>query len=384
MKKFSVNLKSYFDRTDKVFWFISISISIYSLLLLLSVSRNSNFSYFKTQLVSVIVGYIGAYLITKSDYRVIANYWYIVAGICLFLIVCTFVFGTSVTGNSGVDAKAWIKLPGGVTFQPSELAKIGFIITFSKHLSEVKDKDELKSIKQLAFLGMHAIVPIALTHLQGDDGAAIIFSFMFLFMAFAAGVQLRYFVGLFVAGVVSIPFLWNYVLADYQKQRLLSQLNPESDPLGIGFQQSQGKLSIGSGKIFGQGLFHGPRVGYGSVPIQQSDFIFSVAGEELGFIGCIIIVLLLLAMFLRTLKIAFDSSDNMGSYMCFGFLGMVVSQTVFNLGMCLGLLPVIGVTLPFFSAGGSSAACLYLGLGLVQSVYMQRYDDNLAHREKHE
>ena len=257
MKKFSINLKSYFQRTDIVFWVISISISIYSLLLLLSVSRNSNFSYFKTQLISIIIGYIGAYLITRSDYRFLAKYWYFVAGICLILIICTFVFGTSVTGNSGVDAKAWIKLPGGITFQPSELAKIGFIITFSKHLSYIKEKEELKSIKQIVFLGMHAMVPIVLTHFQGDDGAAIIFSFIFIFMEFSAGVQLRYFVGLFVAGVVSVPFLWNYVLADYQKQRLLSQLNPESDPLGVGFQQIQGKLSIGSGKIFGQGLFQG-------------------------------------------------------------------------------------------------------------------------------
>ena len=119
-------------------------------------------------------------------------------------------------------------------------------------------------------------------------------------------------------------------------------------------------------------------MGYGSVPIQQSDFIFSVVGEELGFVGCILVIALLTAMFVRTLQIAYKSSDDIGTYVCFGFFGMVFSQTVFNLGMCLSLLPVMGVTLPFFSAGGSSAACLYLGVGLVQSVFMQKNDNNVV------
>ncbi len=378
MKRLYAHIKDYFYRTDKTFWVVSLIISIYSLSLIASVSRNSDFGYFKTQLVSIIVGYIGAFFLTKSDYRIISKYWYVVAGVCIFLIFCTFLFGSSVTGNSGVDAKAWIKLPGGITFQPSELAKIGFMITFSKHLAIVKEKNELKYFSKVAMLGLHALIPIALVHLQGDDGAAVIFFFMFLSMTFAAGVQLRYFAGVFAAIILSIPILWNYVFAEYQRQRLITQLNPEADSLGMGFQQIQGKLSIGSGKIFGQGLFNGPRVNAGSVPIQQSDFIFSVAGEELGFVGCFLIILLLAALLFRTLKIAYNASDNMGSYICFGFFGMIVSQTIFNLGMCLSLLPVMGVTLPFFSAGGSSAACLYLGLGLVQSVYMQKDDEEFA------
>ena len=383
-KKFSFYLKGYFERTDRIFWIISVTISIYSLLLIASVSRNSNFGYFKVQLFSIILGYLGAFLITKSDYRFLCKYWHIAAGICIFLILCTFLFGSSVTGDSGVDAKAWIKLPGGITFQPSELAKIGFIITFSKHLSILKENGELKYFGKVALLGVHALVPMLLTHLQGDDGAAVIFFCMFLVMSFAAGVQLRYFAGIFVSGCLFIPILWKYVLAEYQKQRLLSQLNPDADPLGMGFQQIQGKLSIGSGKIFGQGLFHGPRVGYGTVPIQQSDFIFSVAGEELGFIGCLLVIALIVALLFRTLKIAYKSSDYLGSYICFGFFGMIVSQAIFNLGMCLSLLPVMGVTLPFFSSGGSSAACLYLGLGLVQSVFMQKHDEAMVETYENE
>ena len=377
MAKISYKIKDYFSRTDKILWAISISMSIYSLLLLLSVSRTSNFGYFKTQFLAIALGYIGAFVITKSDYRILARHYIIVAAVCIALLLCTLVFGTAVTGNSGIDAKAWIKLPGGVSFQPSELAKIGFMLTFSKHISVIKERGELKSFLNVALLGAHALVPIALTHLQGDDGAAIIFFFMFLFMAFAAGVQLRYFLAVFGAIILMIPILWNYVFAEYQKQRIINQINPEADPLNTGFQQIQGKISIGSGKIFGQGLFNGPRVGGNSVPIQESDFIFSVAGEELGFIGCVLIILLLAFMLIRTLKIASMSSDTLGTCICFGFFGLIAAQTIFNLGMCLSVLPVMGVTLPFFSAGGSSSACLYLGVGLIQSVFMQHYDKDL-------
>lgn len=377
MSTFLKRTKDYFKQTDIIFWAISFLMSILSLLLLLSVSRTSDFGYFRTQLIAITLGYIGAFTITKSDYRIIADHYIIVATVCISLILCTLIFGTAITGNSGIDAKAWLKLPGGVSFQPSELAKIGFIVTFSKHLSILKEKDELKSLLNVALLGAHALVPIALTHLQGDDGAAIIFFFMFLFMSFAGGVQLRYFVTLFAIIILSIPILWNYIFADYQKQRIINQINPEADPLATGFQQIQGKISIGSGKLFGTGLFNGPRVGSNSVPIQESDFIFSVAGEELGFIGCIIVILLLLFMLLKTLKIATLSSDFLGTCICFGFFGMVASQAIFNLGMCLSVLPVMGVTLPFFSAGGSSSACLYLGVGLIQSVFMQRNDDDL-------
>lgn len=377
MLKFWSKTKNYFQQTDVIFWTISLLISIFSLTLLLSVSRTSNFGYFRTQLIAIVLGYIGAFVITKSDYRIIAKHYIIVSAVCILLIVCTLIFGTAVTGNSGIDAKAWLKLPGGISFQPSELAKIGFMVTFSKHLSVLKERNELKSFLNVALLGAHALVPVALTHFQGDDGAAIIFFFMFLFMSFAAGVQLRYFFGIFAVIILSIPILWNYVFAEYQKQRIINQINPEADPLNTGFQQIQGKISIGSGKIFGQGLFNGPRVGSNSVPIQESDFIFSVAGEELGFIGCILVILLLIFLLLRTLKIASLSSDCLGMCICFGFFGLVASQTIFNLGMCLSILPVMGVTLPFFSAGGSSSACLYFGLGLIQSVFMQRDDGDL-------
>ena len=380
LNKFFDRLVDYFHKTDFIFWIISLLLSIFSLLLLYSVSKSTHLNYFKTQLTSICVGYLGAYVITKIGYRELSRFWYISAFACFILMLCTFLFGTSVTGGSGVDAKAWIKLPGNITFQPSELAKIGFIITFSRHLSSLKIKEKVYRFRDIVFLFLHALVPMALTHMQGDDGASVIFFCMFLSMCFIAGINLRYFLMLFSVIVAFLPYLWTHILAEYQKKRLLCQLNPEADPLGMGFQQIQGKLSIGSGKLFGLGLFKGPRVENGSVPIQQSDFIFSVIGEELGFIGCVITIALFLVLIFKIINIANNSSDPLGIIVCFGFLGLIVSQTVFNLGMCLSLLPVMGVTLPFLSAGGSSAACLYLGLGLIQSVYMNRRSLSSARR----
>lgn len=373
MSKLFDYIKGYIKDCDKFLWSIMIIISIYSLLLLKSVSRGGE-NFFSTQLIAVVLGYTGAIILSAADYRVIANYWKWIAGFCVLIIVYTLIFGITIEGSAGVNAKAWITLPGGITFQPSELVKIGFIITFSRHLSIVKENGNIKSFKSVMLLCVHAVVPVILTHLQGDDGAAIIFFFMFLSMTFAAGIQFRYFITLLILMIIAIPFAWNYLLADYQKNRIINQFNPESDPLGDGFQQIQGKLSIGSGQIFGKGLFNGQRVLHGSVPVQESDFIFSVAGEELGFIGCMAVILLLVALLVRTFYVGAKSCDTLGSYICIGFFGMIASQAVFNLGMCLSLLPVMGVTLPFFSAGGSSSACLYFGIGLIQSVYMKHLD----------
>lgn len=371
------SLANYVKQTDKTYWFLMLIISAYSLLLLKTVPNpeGRTMGYFATMLVAVICGYFGAVLFSLPDYREIANFWYVIAGFCLFLIIYTQLFGTAVVNSGGVNAKAWILLPGGLSFQPSELVKIGFILTFSKHLSALEERNLLKSPIHIVLLACHAMVPVILVHFQGDDGGAIIFFCMFLAMAFGAGVQLRYFAALFTAVGIGLPLAWKYVLKSYQKERLLVTYRLDSDTnaaLQYGWQQIQGRLSIGSGGFWGRGLFQSPRVNKGLVPVQQSDFIFSVAGEQLGFIGCMLVLLLLLFYLLHTLRVARKSADLLGSSICMGFFGMIAAQTFFNLGMCLDLLPVMGVTLPFFSYGGSSAVCLYFGFGLIVNVYMHR------------
>lgn len=373
MAKFFASLGGYFKKTDKMFWLISLLISVYALLLIKSVTRAGG-NFFTTQLIAIAIGYVGAVIISNMDYVELANSWILVAVVCLSLVVLTVFIGINVYGN-----KAWIRLPGGSTFQPAELMKIGFIITFSKHLSVLQEKDKIKSFLGVVGLGLHAAVPVGLVALvQKDTGTAIVFALMFLFMAFGAGVQLRYFIVLFGGLAAAAPFAWKFVLNQDQKNRVLSIFNPDADPLGIGFQQIQGRISIGSGGLFGRGLFDGPRVAKAIVPFQENDFIFSVAGEELGFIGCALLIVLLLLLLFRALRVSSLARDPIGKYICIGFFSMIAAQTIMNLGMCLGLLPVIGVTLPFFSAGGSSAACLYLGLGLVQSVYKHKENTERA------
>ena len=350
-----------------------LAVSAFSLLLLKSVSRATNTDYFQTQLVVTVIGLSAAALLSLIDYDNIAAFWKLIAGFSVAVMLYTLAFGISVQGSGGVNAKAWISLAGR-TFQTSELVKIFFMLTYAKHIAVVREKDRIKNPLQVFLLAGHAAVPVLLCHLQGDDGAAIVFLFMFLCMSLAGGIQLRYFILLGAIIAVALPFIWNNVLSEYQIKRFTSvyNLDDPSVQLNEGYQQYQGRLSIGSGQLFGKGLFNGTRVESNLVTFQHSDFIFSVAGEELGFIGCTAIIVLLFIYLMRVLYVASKARDTLGRCICFGFFGLIALQTVSNIGMCLALLPVMGVTLPFFSAGGSSAVCLYLGFGLVQSVYMRR------------
>ena len=371
LTRFFGRIWQYIKDMDKLLFLLILVISTYSLLLLKSVSRASDTNYFKTQLMAVVLGLVGAWILTLIDYSAISSFWYLIAGFSIFLMVYTMLFGISIQNEDGVNAKAWINL-GFTTFQSSELVKIAFMITFAKHLTLLKERELMKKFLHVALLGVHALIPMGLCVLQGDTGAAVIFFCMFLAMSFVAGVQLRYFAGLFGALLVAAPLAWKYFLEEYQKKRFTAVYNLD-DPIvarGDGYQQYQGRLSIGSGQFWGRGLFEGPRVESNRVTFQQSDFIFSVAGEELGFVGCVLIIALLVLLLLRTVHNARVSRDPLGTYICMGFFGMIASQAIFNIGMCLAVLPVMGVTLPFFSAGGSSAACLYFGYGLVQNVYL--------------
>ncbi len=370
-------LFNYIRRADIILWLLLALISVYSLILLKSVSRATEANYFRTQLFAIGLGVIGAVVVSLIDYSEIANFWYLIAGFSIFLMIYTSLFGEEVTGGGGVAAKAWINI-GGRTFQSSELVKIAFILTYAKHLDIVQKKGKITEPLQIVFLGLHALVPLLLCEMQGDTGATVVFFFIFLAMSLSAGIQLRYFAILGGLVLIALPLLWNFVLKDYQKNRFIAVFNLENSSVQLndGYQQYQGRISIGSGRLRGQGLFEGGRVANNSVPFQHSDYIFSVAGEELGFIGCSLIILLLLLFMLKILHVAHSSRDDLGKYICFGFFGIVALQSISNIGMCLTLLPAMGVTLPFFSAGGSSAACLYLGFGLVQSVYMRRKESD--------
>lgn len=376
-KRFFKGLWDYIKKADIILWLLLAMISAYSLVLLRSVDYATGSGYFRTQLLAIGLGVAAAVVVTLIDYAEIANFWYLLAGFSIFLMIYTSFFGEQVVGSGGVDAKAWINIAGR-TFQSSELVKIAFILTFAKHLDVLRKGSKLDHPLHVMLLGCHALVPMLLCEMQGDTGAAIVFFAIFLAMSLSAGIKLRYFAALGGIVLVALPLLWMFVMKDYQKARFTAVFNLEDPTVQMedGYQQYQGRISIGSGRLDGTGLFNGTRVANKSVPFQQSDYIFSVAGEELGFIGCSLILLLLLLFMAKVLHVASTSRDDLGRYICFGFFGMIALQSVSNIGMCLALLPAMGVTLPFFSAGGSSAACMYLGFGLVQAVYMRRKESD--------
>ena len=360
-------ISDYLAYTDKFLWLLIIGLNALSLMLIASMQRAGEYNYLRIQAAALIIGAVGAVILSCIDYSFLERCWWIAGIIGMGLIALVFLFGIRVEGT---DDMAWINI-GGYSLQPSELVKICFIITLSAHISYLVKKDRMKSFVQVMLLGLHGTVPVLLIHLQGDDGSALIFALIFLIMTFAGGVQIRYYLLGILALSLSAPFVWTSVLNDDQRNRFLVLLNLDENAKTVyGWQQYQGKLSIAAGGYTGQGLFKGQRVGYAIVPEQENDFIFTVAGEELGFIGCCFILLLFLVMLLRIFYKSAAARDEFGQNLCIGVFALILSQVAVNIGMVLGFLPVVGVTLPFFSAGGTSLLVLMLCMGLIQSVHI--------------
>lgn len=363
-------IRNFFTRTDIILWILTLAALMYSVLLIKSMQRTSDYNYLQSQTIAIVAGLIAAIIISVTDYNRIVHAWWLLAGIGLIMFILVFLFGINVAGT---DDTAWLRLPGGFSFQPSELVKVIFIITFSKHLTVMIDNDKLHTLWGVLSLGGHVALPVLLVHLQGDDGTALVFAIMFIIMAFASGVQIRYFLIMLLVLCTSVPILWKYVLNDEHKNRFLAVFDIDGNAMtNYGWQQFQGKVSIASGGLNGYGLNNGPRVAAGIVPEQENDFILTVAGEELGFIGCSLLLLILLLITVKTLINASKSRDIVGKFICIGVFSMIASQTVINVAMVLGLMPVIGITLPFFSSGGSSVLALLISIGLVQSVYYNK------------
>lgn len=312
---------------------------------------------------AVALGVVLCLIISAIDYEVIMKLWPIVAGASLLLMLLLFKFGTGPAGRS--DVKTWLDF-GVVYFQPSELLKAAFIITFSVHL-ELVGRD-LNRLVNILLLGVHGAIPTLLVVLTGDMGSALVFLMIFVVMMFLAGVKLRYFAIALGTVIAAAPIVWIKVFNTIQRDRFLALLYPESYE-DIIYQQMRGKTAIGTGQLFGKGLFKGPLTQAGYVPEAKNDMILSAVGEELGFVGCMALLILFLLLILRIVKIARFTDDNPGKYLCYGVAAMIASQVIVNVGMVLMYLPVIGITLPFMSAGGSANLCIYIAMGLVFSVY---------------
>ena len=371
MKRIIQNIADYIRETDKLLLILCAAASLFGCALVYSATRYiGSTRQFYVQLISVFIGIVAAIFVSLFNYRNFSRHTILIVAVSLGLLAFTYFFGYA---PSGTDNRAWIELPFGMSFQPSELIKIFFTITFSAHVSII-NKDEINKLKNVALLILHGIAPAAIVMvLQRDLGTVTILFCIFLCMLFAAGIKLRYFaIGALVVAAAA-PIIWLYGLSAYQRERFSIILDLNSDAQGKGYQQLQSIKAIGSGGITGYGYLNGPKTQSGDVPKAYNDFILSVAGEELGLIGCIAVFAILLAIIIRVIHVGVISNDRKGLIICSGIFGMLLSQLLVNVGMCLAVLPVIGVTLPFFSAGGTSLVCLYLGIGLVLSVYKNRF-----------
>lgn len=361
-----LDIKKIIKQTDILFMALCLALSVFGIIMVSSATQSGDSLLSrdaKVMILATCMGVFAAMVISFIDYDIILKLWPLVGLASVVLMLGLFVFGVSPEGRS--DAFSWYKI-GSLYFQPSEIVKIGFIITFAFHISKVKNN--ISSLKNVFFLCVHAAIPILLVVVTGDMGSALIFILMFIGMMFAAGVHWLYFPAGALAVAAASPVIWLKIFDDIQRNRILALFNPEAYPTEI-YQQNQARKAIINGGFSGMGLFKGELSHSTLLPERQNDMIFSVVCEETGFIGAFILILLFVLLALRTARVGKRSGNFAAEMMCYGVAFMILAQAIINIGMCTRLLPVIGITLPFISAGGTSVVCLYLAIGLVLSIY---------------
>ena len=398
---FLESIQRYWKRTDKTYLLLCILSSSFAVLALSSWAAKQGSGFALDDVTGQIVG-VGDYrralvqagaaaiglcvavLLSNIDYRSLVKVWPVHVAVTWGMVLPTLFIRNVTVGpltigyNAGdTDNYSWYKL-GGFTLQPTELAKISFILTFAMHLNNVRGK--INEPKELGKLLLHMLVPILIIHIQGDDGTAIIYGIIACCMMFSAGLSWKYIIGAISAAAAAVAVAFGFfsdkIGKGYQWYRILAVIDPENKTgwapsetvwKNIIYQQQRGEIALGSGGIFGNGIFGGS---YYSVPNAHNDFVLSWIGNATGFVGCCVVLGILFALVCKTFATGARSEDMLGSFICAGIGGALMAQIAVNVGMNLRVLPVIGVTLPFYSAGGSSVLMLYICVGLVLSVYM--------------
>lgn len=371
LKKILKAIFQFFRKLDKQLFVCVCAVSAFSVLLMYSLVHNgitsdNHSNMYKIQFACLCIGASVALVISALDYHKFIKLWFLYVPGAIGLTLLTFTSLAYKPVESADDA-AWIKF-GPTTLQPSEFLKIAFIMSFALHLSKVGDR--INHIGNVALLCVHGAIPTLIVVAQGDDGTALVFFFMFVCMIFAGGISWKYILTCVIAAPVAIWILWDKIMLPHQKMRflVLFEDDPMSNPefSNIAYQQYWGKLALGSGQVFGKGLFADE---YVNVPEVQNDFIFTYVGQCLGFIGCIALVAVLAYICLKIVADSRIAKDPLGKYICIGVFSMMFIHCVLNLGMVLGVMPVIGVPLPFVSQGGSSMVSMFICIGLVMSTY---------------
>jgi rod shape determining protein RodA len=322
-----------------------------------------DFLNFKKQIIFFGIGFFLMILISFFDWRELRENPYLILILyllCLFGLAGLFFFAPEIRG-----VKSWYKI-GPISIDPIEFTKIILIILLAKYFS--MRHIEMYRVRHILLSGVYILFPAILIFLQPDLGQVLILIALWVGVLIISGIKLRHFLILVLCGLLILILSWSFLLKDYQKERVLSFLTPGIDPLGVSWSQNQAKIAIGSGGIFGQGIGQGSQTQYGFLPEPQTDFIFAAIAEETGLIGVSVLLFLFSILIWRIIRIAISSQTNFFRLFATGFSILLISQIFIHIGMNLGMVPVIGISLPLISYGGSGLIATFLALGILQSI----------------
>jgi len=374
-------------RFDFILFFSVLIVSSFGVLIIYSATKYSMPEgvsdpqyYLKRQALWLAVGILLLFLIQLVNYRKIKKYWWVVFVIIIFALASVLFFGYEVHGS-----KSWIDLKF-FRLQPSEISKIFMVVVVSAILSKQKGEKKNKvGFKKVFFSLIAVFICIILIALEPDLGTALIYYLVYMGMLFISGANFFYFLGIagLTIGGIFLGLKIN-LIKQYQLDRILVFIKPGVQKEGAGYNLFQSKIAIGSGQLLGKGLFLGKQTNLSYVPEHHTDFIFSVIGEELGFIGAFLVIILLTIIIWRCFHISFNASGSFGSILSGGIGFIILIQVVINIGMTIGIMPIIGIPLPFLSYGGSNLLSTFIGIGIVENVFMRkeiRKDYEIAYQD---
>ena len=373
-------LRDFFKKGDVLLLILCVCANLFGLLLVYSATRYDPalHSYPLKQAIFLFLGIIIYMVISFVDLEFLLEKWwkiFLLLGIVIILLLLPF------GRDDGTGNRSWVFLPGLSTgFQPGEMAKLAYICVMAWLINHQRSFGVSRFTSLLKYVGLTMLFAGLLAVLSGDYGMVLVYLFIFVIMAWVGGVQKRWFLGVGIPLVSSVVLLWNFVLphtkfwTDYRIMRFRVVFDHSLDPLGRGWQQSRSLLAIGSGRVAVMGYLDGKQTQSSlsqNLPARHTDFIFAVCGEELGLLGCCLVLLLLFAIILRCVWVSRQAKSHMSAYIAMGIAAMLMIQTILNVGMCLYVAPVIGLTLPFFSYGGSSTLTLFVAMGMVSGIKMR-------------
>ena len=369
MSQFFSELKSFLRKGDMILLLLCVATSAFGCLVITSATNHYGTTRLLfVQIAAILIGILVYALVSSIDVSFLSENrrWLVFMNLVLLALLLT-PFGTDKnTGN-----RSWLVFPFlPVDIQPAEFCKISFVIIMASVMASHQDR--ISSIRSVVHMCVHLGLVMGVNlYISGDLGVSLIFAFVFIAMAWSGGVKVIWFMLGGGALAAAAPILWTYGMKEYQRRRIEIIFNPELDPYGLAerYHTLRSQRSLFGGGLTGQGLFQGNRTQAGDLYAQHTDFIFSAIGEEMGFLGCLLVLVMLLCIVLRCVYVGVKNPDFLRKMLCFGVAAALIFQILINVGMCIGFLPVIGLTLPFISYGGSSMVSLFAMMGLVSGVH---------------